>query len=137
MSEEASFGLQFHTQMSQQPVAAGEDASSVAKRVHLFIPSHSECTSYGVPLHLPVIMAVLMEAAYSGNKEAAPAPPPSLHRVFRSLGSILKSFKDLFSEKLRKKQTQKPTQKKSLPLKLRLYNIANNLRFKVIFNVFL
>lgn len=80
---------QTHTQMSQQPVAAGEDASSVAKRVHLFLPSHSEPTSYGVPLHLPVIMPVLMEAAYSGNKEAAPAPPPSLHRVFRSLGSIL------------------------------------------------
>lgn len=72
VSGEASFGLQFHTdthtQMSQQPVAAGEDASSVAKRVHLFLPSHSEPTSYGVPLHLPVIMPVLMEAAYSGNR---------------------------------------------------------------------
>lgn len=81
VSEEASFGLQFHTQMSQQPVAAGEDASSVAKRVHLFIPGHSERTGYGVLFHLPVTMPVLMEAAYSGNKEAAPAPPPSLHHV--------------------------------------------------------
>lgn len=67
--------------MSKQPVAAEEDASSVAKGVGLFLPGHSEPTSYGVPLHLPVIMSVLMEAAYSGNKEAAPAPQLSLHHV--------------------------------------------------------
>lgn len=65
------FGLQFlilqstHTrtlpQMSKQPVAVGKDASSVAKGIGLFLPSCSEPTGCGVPLHLPVIIRVLME----------------------------------------------------------------------------
>lgn len=92
VSEEASFGLQFlvstistltrfHTQMSKQPVAAKVDASSVARGVDLFLHSHTDPTSFGVPLHLPVIMSVLMEAAYSGNTDTGPAPWLSLHDV--------------------------------------------------------
>lgn len=46
--------------MSKQPVAAEEAASSVAKGVYLFLPSHSEPTSYGIPLHLPVIKPLVM-----------------------------------------------------------------------------
>lgn len=89
VSEEASSGLQFlvstistltrfHSQMSKQPVAAKGDASSVARGVDLFLRSHTDPTSFGVPLHLPVIMSALMEDAYS---DAAPAPRLSLHNV--------------------------------------------------------
>ena len=62
-------------EMSKQPVAARDGASSVAKGVHLFLPNHSEPTTYEVTLHLPVIMPLLMEVSYSGNKAAAWVPP--------------------------------------------------------------
>lgn len=86
VSEEASFGLRFlvstisaltrfHTQMSKQPVAAKGDASSVARGVDLFLRGHTDPASFGVPLHLPVIMSALMEAACRGNTDAAPSSP--------------------------------------------------------------
>lgn len=62
-----------HAEMSKQPVAAGGEASSVAKGVHLFLPSHSEPTSYGVPLHLPVIMPFVNGSSTVGEQKAVRA----------------------------------------------------------------
>lgn len=89
--------------MSKQPVAVGEGSSSVAKGVHLFSLSNSEPTIYGVPLHLPMITLLLMEAAYPGNKKAERGPAViSPHHIFPLLLDIMYAILQALSRKLAK-----------------------------------
>lgn len=55
--------------MSKQPVATEEESSSVAKGVHLFLPSESSPSIYGVPLQLPVMMLLLLVETFGGRGE--------------------------------------------------------------------